>query len=53
MPQVYDGASNALLSTVCGASAVTVEGNSNSMKVVFTSDGSVTGKGWRASWESE
>lgn len=48
--KVYDGVSNVLLATMCGTAASTVQGSSNSLRVVFKSDSSVQQKGFSAAW---
>ncbi|XP_067942013.1 ovochymase-like [Watersipora subatra] len=48
--KVYDGASNALLATLCGSGNPTIDGTSNSVKLVFTSDSSVQQTGFSLTW---
>ena len=49
--QVLDGED--VLATLCGNGTMVVEGISDSVKIVFTTDTSVTGMGWTLNWYSK
>ena len=51
LEQVLDGED--VLATLCGNGTMVVEGISDSVKIVFTTDTSVTGMGWTLNWYSK
>lgn len=48
--QVYDVESGALLASYCGSGIRYIHGTSNAVRVVFTTDGSVSESGFELEW---
>lgn len=48
-----DNAEDTILATLCGNGTMMVEGISESVRVIFTTDSSDTGMGWVLNWYSK